>query len=488
MRVGFKQHQIRRFLWFLFGFLLFELLLQLGAFLNGGLNSFYQYQQIVKGLESAQGDTEKTIYFVGDSTVYGIGASNPLLYSLPAQLEGILQKFRPDLRVINLGYPGSCTEDHLYVLSYLPKGSTVFYRGGISDSFNLQGHYRFVVFGYIFELRSWKLFSLMFYKLLPGFNSSRGQRARQEFASLLQASHYQVYGVEYSMSMHHNIFFYTQNGYQRIPTFVTLQKLGLTDGYFMRSDFMAEGLHPNDLGYQIEAQLIFNYLCGQQLFGLLAENMVNVGIDYNFLAKQQLRYQELKKEIFALQKIPSGLWSFQEISNLRDKLRELLVLLESFISSDENNPIYQQEYIYLEKLMVLVFHSPRVVLSLFVKTQGEFFGAKKPDLLLWSRLQVFYPALCSFMHPKQKEWLIISSALEVIQPHHQFSSEKVSYLGSFIPGYVPMTPYPLELCPKFVRESALDGRLISTREEWGHFFSVPYELFMQHVPAVCLDE
>ena len=65
----------------------------------------------------------KTIFFVGDSTIFGGGASNETLFSLPAQFQSLLSRTKRPFEVVNLGYPGTTGKEHLEILQTMPSST-----------------------------------------------------------------------------------------------------------------------------------------------------------------------------------------------------------------------------------------------------------------------------------------------------------------------------------------------------------------------------
>jgi hypothetical protein len=485
--------KIRPLFFCFFGLLLFEGLLQLGTFFVEGPLYFDFYWRISRNMAAAS-DPEKTVYFVGDSTVYGIGASEPATYSLPAQFEKLLQKINPQIKVINLGYPGTCTEDHLAVISRLPPNSTIIYRGGVADFFNRQGHYRLMLFGRIIDLRILKIFSLLFYKSLPGFYAGREQNIRNEFEQIMKSKKHNIYAVEYNNAGHNNKpMFYTQKSYHKIPLFNLLKEQGLIDGHIFQQKYLGDGSHPNNIGYYIQAVLLFNYFCRQQMLGLKPECVKVLELNNKFTEPLKKRYSELKKKFRSYTETPFGLFKIFQIWRWQHDFYELILLVQLLKEQDKTDLELQQEYRSLEKLGILVFHNTSIAGSFFEQLYIKSGKQEKPDNDAMKKMEVFYLSMKALFPTNSKLWNVVNQNYRQLRTmhnsqHESFEKKQLTRITGFIPYWSLIAPYPLEFCERFLTESGISAEDIDTRHEWEYFFSIPYDKFRERNINICTEK
>lgn len=420
------------------------------GFRTGVMLSEYESRMAEQMSAVTEATGKKIIYFVGDSTVYGIGASNPEFYSLPAQLERLMQRFDPELRVINLGFPGTGTEEHLLTVAQLPENSTIIYRGGINDaekcrkcSLMLRGNMPF---------RIKELFYRLFSSILPGFCESPQQKAENDFMAVMELKNHQIYTIDYPVITHHNLPFYAKGGYHQIPLFSLWKEHGFTTENVVLRQFFAGGMELNDFGHRIESLLIFNYFCQYSLLGLSPENTEPVELGEEFIHDMQQRYSGLKRELTL---IPADEKDLNELYAVKWKkiIKELLSLAESLKNLSDADGLFHREYAYLEKLNVLVFHNMQPAMSLLGRVRaGEIMS--QIDESTRNKAEIFYVVAKTFMGTK-------------------------TYLNT------SMSPYPLEFCASFMRQSGLQKEQVSVREEWEYFFPFAYADFAQKKVSVC---
>ena len=101
---------------------------------------------------------------MGDSTIFGGGASDEKLFSLPAQFAELLKRHDSFYSVLNLGYPGTTGKEHIEILRSLPNQSTVILRTGINDSWKRSDSFKISINGNYYEIRLLKLGLILWFE------------------------------------------------------------------------------------------------------------------------------------------------------------------------------------------------------------------------------------------------------------------------------------------------------------------------------------
>jgi hypothetical protein len=185
------------------------------------------------------------------------------------------------------------------------------------------------------------------------------------------------------------------------------------------------------------------------------------------------RYEELKSR---LHQFEAGALSY-EISHLNALVLELYSLASLLKYQDsEHQERYVREHEMLSRLLLLIFHEPSQIASFLMSSHNVYSPEeldKIPDL---SKIELYYAVLSATVDLNQHHWYHVHERVKNSRFPLQIRS--VSYL----PG---LSPYPLELCERFVHESGFSAELLSAHREWEYFFAVPFDFFRQQKKSVC---
>lgn len=478
------------FIWFLAGLLVLELLLQLSVFLFSAHGSFTKFLPDIKQrIKQAEGKT--ALYFVGDSTIFGIGASNIETQALPPQLEKLLQNKHPQIVCINTGYAGTSTADHLHIFSLLPIGATVIYRGGSADTWvPPSGHLRFIFGGHLIEIRILKMLYLLFGRLffpVVDYETSLSKEL-QEIMRLRQLKVFLLDYSSYPLERFSKLFWQNSHLFQHIPLHEYLQQHGyLKEDGLLKAEYLGmTGTHPNDIGYFLEAFFIFNHFCEVGLFGLAPADKLSIGnLNHDILSSQLRRLAFLRQEMQSL--TPAALQAKGAFSTIGDIVYEAWNLANTLAKTEQ--VAVEGEFIshkqlgingrqsvdateilpyktiaaQLKKLALLVFHDVRVAHELVGRMtflEQQFFSDRQASL--------YYLVMKATEEADSASWGLINRVL--LFTDSQIVQRKISYLGQ-------IAPYPLEKCEVFVQESGFSAAELSAQSEWESFFSIPYAFF-----------
>lgn len=462
-------------LFLFFAAFLMEISLRIYASLTMSHESFAHFlQESTQKIRSV--NKREVIYCVGDSTVQGLGASEPELYSMPAQLQNFIHQVAPFVSVVNLGYAGTCTEEHLKMLRLLPTGARVIYRGGISDKWNQSGDgFRFRFGKMVVESRLLRMFAILF----PGvFRSSVEQRAlliQRELESIQSRQKLQIVSVDYTTyaeAVHLKPFYLSERIFPNIALNTILTEHNfMSEGVFQKSYVSVTGTHPNELGYYIEALFIFNQLCQQGLFGFLPEQAVSLDNVQNFSFGLKERYTELKLVLKGRQF--DDLYRSGQRELLRNMVKELWFLADLLSSLPAAEKNFSPEKHALERLSLFVFHDFRLIFTALAGLQSIPY---QPQSQLWQDAQMkasqYYTLLHFLVPPKAPSWHKLQQNIAALPFAVPTPSGHISLLPDFY-------PYPLEFCPRFMKESAGFMPDVQTEADWNYFFNIPYQRFLE---------
>lgn len=449
---------------------LFVGLCLLEAFLH--IFSFYNYMYISPKLFSDKlSEKDVDVYFVGDSTIYGIGSSSPAQFSLPMQFQELMRKKFPDFKVVNLGVAGSGTEEHLELLECLPNKSTVVYRGGTSDNWRKGVSFRYRVFSFEFEFRTLKMFYMLFSRLFSSENHTRLRLLRLRLQKLLDRKKFRIFTLEYTASYPMPAFYSSDKRLTPVPLRSKLKKKGFGDrGFDKKFISKISPAHANDMGYHIEAVLLFNFFCHQNEFGLSMSDVLSFSDMSEFADLQIDRYQAIKT--YLAKRV------FEELqdrtSSVSGRLIEALAIVENL--EDQNpSPVYREEHRKLDKLLTLFFQAPGHLSQQLISSQS---GIKKATTEEdFARLKLYYSVL----------WTVTNSRTEVWASAHERAFGRPFPLSAASISYLPLlSPYPLEYCQKFIQESGYSPAELSVRDEFEYFFPlIYYDEFSNIVKPAC---
>lgn len=462
---------------------LLELSLQL-IFVSSEDLSYAKFLVDIKKL-SDEVDTDKSIFFVGDSTIYGIGTTEQHLYSLPVEFERLLRLFgEPDWQCFNLGRPSSPTDFHLKILSSLPTGATVIYRGGFVDKWYYEGRFCFytVIGGRVFEIRTMKMLTMLFGGWLKPPEKVRRLRLFNMFRQVIATKKLNVYVLGYSVhdDREHSIIPYCQPQETEIPI-ISLRESLLSspfagdDGLLLPKYRNLAGSHPNDAGYHIEAKILFNYFCRHGLLSLNPKSSLHDDdISYymrrleGFVTADLAKLKALTLEDF--QNPRFGTKIGMQVYNLYMTLDQL--------KEYQGFEHYQKAFELAEVLVSLVFYNnPSIgaylLESYFVSMGMSQYSAISPDP---ERIKLFFAILQAVQAPGSEYRLLVEDKIRA----SNFPGREL-----VISFFIDTPMYPLEFCERFIKESGFDPEQLGAKEAWEYFFNTPYEAFQEIILPVC---
>lgn len=397
----------------------------------------------------------KTIFFVGDSTIFGGGASNETLFSLPAQFQSLLRRAKSPYEVVNLGYPGTTGKEHLEILRLLPQEATVIMRTGINDSWKRHESYKLNLLGQYYEIRVLKLLMIAWYGWGRDENvESTSLDYLKELQNHSSQKQFNLYFVDYFLGEKTFMNTYFKEAENFIPLAKILKQNGFASnqtGLVSKKYLSYDLVHANDLGYKLQAQALYNWFASRQKLNLRADDQIKLIVD-----------QE----------------SIQELQRVLDNA--LLKLKESKRNADDQIAI-----------------TMRAAWQLYVLTGNLYFKEKYDRLsgLLVFAFHQTYP-LINTLNREHRIRLTNTTYLEDAEINFLFQLIKIldespqayikDYLEKF-PGIIDsrkvysdysflQAPFPLELCKKFIRETNPNLNKISILENWTEFFGEKFPM------------
>ena len=317
--------------------LVLELLLQ---WLAVKVNPYRSYPEFFDQAlaEVRQSDPRKTIYFVGDSTMYGGGSTDPTKYSMPALLGKLLERKSAGLRILNLGYPGTTGKHHIDVLRQLPEKAFVVVRTGINDSWNRYDYYKFYLFGKYYEIRLLK-FLVIFYhgwSRDPEANSV-SNHFYDELQKVAKEKQFQLYFVDYFLGdkTFMNTFFRGRDHF--IDLAQRLKQAGFYDqrGFIQRKYLSFDLLHANDLGYRLQALSVFNFFSEKSQLGLSPKDALPMILEQSEIQRLRKRLESIKASLIDPKNDPvehfpnllNGTWQLYLLTGDQELKRDYQFLL-----------------------------------------------------------------------------------------------------------------------------------------------------------------
>lgn len=462
-------------LFLIFSLLFLELIIHLFAF---GYSSYDSYSMFFKSLPDKipQNISEKDFFFIGDSTVAGEGASVINKYSLPAQLQNMLNKVSPDFKVYNLGFPSTNTREHLQIFEMLPEGANVFYRGGMVDPVSQNLNFRFCIMEQYFEIRTLKMLSLLTPRIFitEGLKNDHIQKITARLQRIIERKKLKIFTLDYTTiipfsDMHSGkpvIPLYTEDfGITRINLRAMAKEAGFTGKKnILKTRFISRktGVHPNDAGYYIEALILFNYLCHRNFFGLTPANKIKPETVDIFENELESRYYRIKKELYEKSETDLLQNPFQ-ISRI---LSELIHLAEILRTRSPDSEEYAKEHEMLEKLVFFVVHEARIINHFLSNPKNRWSNDPVKEKIA---VAVFY----AIVIPQLMDNTDYGS--NVLQ---KLNSSKYSNYEEQMSPLFGISPYPLQFCERFIKESGIKAEDLNLNKEWEYFFSFPIETFL----------
>lgn len=461
------------------GLLLLEFLLNILADQYTKRNTFDTFVRNIPQRVAAVQNRE-VIFFVGDSTIFGFGVKEPERYSLPAQLEVLIKQKNPQITCINLGRIHTGMEEHLRILSLLPKGATVIYRGGLTyvRRFDTQGEgFFFTIAGKFFESKVLKMLFLAYPHIFTR-NTDKKAKITQDFQSIMKRLQLNIITIDYTTYPEDaaDPFFYLEkNTLPNIPLRTEFITKGLMkeDGTFQDRFVSISGTHPNELGHYLEAVSVYNYLCQNSLYQLQSHDQIT---DDGTMLIERLNaeYQSIKEQ---LRRLNSSHLSAQQRFQVRELIYKLWFYAGLCLNIDENQTILD-EYEQAKNLGLFVFHDSRIAWMMIAgdkapeATKRRVFGQWFPDAA--GSREIYKSSLWATTSPDSSQ----RQQLEHMPGQSDCKERKtISYVGDIY-------PFPLELCLNFIQESQIEVQKLSTKKAWEYFFTIPYSYFQnQQIPS-----
>jgi len=443
----------------LVGLLLVEGGLQLLARRLNPYGSYAEFFEMSKSRIRGS-DPSQTIFFVGDSTIFGGGASDEKLFSLPAQFQNLLKRAGSVFKVQNLGYPGTTGKEHLEVLRLLPDKAKVVMRTGINDSWKRHDSYKIRVFGQYVEFRLLKLAMILWYGWNRDANAESATAGyNDELQFLATQKRLDLYFVDYFLGEKTFMNSYFEGASNFIPLAKILLDAGFSDpgGFISRRFLSFDLVHANDLGYRLQAQAVFNWFAQQEKIGLEEEDIVELAVDDNALQELRSNLKQWLSRLKNTKESPGDLFPF---------VMKAAWQVYAVTGDQEVYDLYEA----LGKVYVFAFHSIYPITYVL----------NRQDTMITSD---HYEADETRLSSED-----INSGFQIIRVlRHRSTHDYVTeYLEKFA-GIVKMDrvysdytaldpPFPLELCKKFLMETGFPKERVKILKSWKTFFGKEFDL------------
>ena len=412
---------------------------------HGSYANFFEYAK--NTIPSKNPST--TIFFVGDSTIFGGGASDETLFSLPAQFQSLLNRAKSPFEVVNLGYPGTTGKEHLEILRLLPQKAKVFMRTGINDSWKRHESYKVNLFGHYYEIRTLKLLMIAWYGWSRNENvQSTSLDYFKELENHSSQKQFELYFIDYFLGekTFMNTFFEEAENF--IPLANILKQNGFAsdnNGLVSRKYLSYDLVHANDLGYKLQAQAIYNWLAARQKLNLQKDHQIKLVVD-------QKSIQELQKIL------DDSLLKLKESKRNSDDQIAVTMRAAWQLYVLTGNLHFKEKYERLSNLLVFAFHQTYPLINALnrehrIRLTNKTYLKDTEINFLFQLVRILDKS------PQDYTTDYLEKFPGVID------SEKIYSDYSFL-----RTPFPLELCKRFIRETNLKISSVSILDTWVEFF------------------
>lgn len=451
---------MRTFLLGLFLFLIvFEVILQFSAKILNPYGNYPEFFELAK-IQIKEQRPESTIYFVGDSTIFGGGASDEKIYSLPAQFKKLLERAGNSYQVINLGYPGTTGKEHLEVLRLLPHKSKIIIRTGINDSWKRHENYQLHVLGNYFEIRTLKLAMIFWYGWMRDEKSESATRSYfEELTDMAKKKSLDLYFLDYFLGekTFMNTFFEDYSNF--IPLAKILNKSGFADknSRISRRFLSYDLVHANDLGYQLQAQTVFNWFASRSKFNLSPNQKFKLTVDEEALKALEVTlnswlHRLREKQLESVELFPFAMkaaWQYyiatgdESVKSIYDKLANIYINIF--------HSIYPITYTF-NRLDRLNISNPN--------DAGEL------DLDA-SKMNAWFQLIRIFAHRSNHDYV----------SEYLLKFPDIMKMNKTYSDYEKLTsPHPLELCPLLLKETGFKKEYFSALKDWKDIFHGDFDI------------
>ena len=436
-----------------------EITLQYLARTVNPYGSYPEFFKVAEGkIEQAKSDS--TIFFVGDSTIFGGGASNEKIYSLPAQFQNLLKRSGNSLRVVNLGYPGTTGKEHLEILRLLPPSSKVIMRTGINDSWKRHENYKLHIFGHYIEVRLLKLGMIFWYGWMRDETTESATKAYfEELQTLARNKSFNLYFIDYFLGekTFMNSFFKSHSNF--IPLAKILSEAGFSNQQNRISKrFLSYDLvHANDLGYRLQAQATFNWFAARSKLNLIPAQQFDLTVDDEALRE------------------------------LKDTLQSWLnILREEKVDSADRFPFAMkaawQYYIATGDQTIKSIYDKlaNIYINIFHSIYPITYALNRQDRLNSSELRDL--TVDNHYAEKLNRWFQLVRIFKY-RSNHDYVSEyqskfpDIMKMDTSYSDYKKLDPpHPIELCPLLIKETGYAKEEFSALEDWEYIFQDEFDI------------
>jgi hypothetical protein len=250
-----------------------------------------------------------------------------------------------------------------------------------------------------------------------------------------------------------------------IQLFPKLRELGYTKEGMLKPHLRSDRVHPNDSGYLLEAQIVFNNLCKLGTFKLNKSDQIPVGVSLKKI------YQAQKSRFLKLQ---AKFLNHSPYEIEQEELNEFMLLAEQLSAIDSKDNIYKKSKYSAEKLLSFLWFQENTISDYFQNLAQELGNNDIREFSIRNNFefQSYLSLLYAFVSKEERARLL--------EPLSFLNPQRSDYTGLSL--YQSLnTPTSLEQCPAFFKTAKLPPESFSVEEEITFIFGHSYSFKPQEI-------
>ena len=242
--------------------------------------------------------------------------------------------------------------------------------------------------------------------------------------------------------------------FTKIPCMSVLRQSGLISGRSLTKRFLSSDLrHPNDLGYSIDAKVLFNALCDQNIFGLTPSQKLPLTTSQGDWLSLRDRYLENRNHLAS------------ELDPLKQQhiLRAMFHLSYTLSMLDANNQQISQDHHSIKRILTRGFRDEIILQILIASYHDEMvIGMDNAPMLSPDELRIYLAISRATTDPKSQREIFH------LRSNEKFFKQFLVDYESIPTGFLKDLPtfFPISYCPRFKEISGISNQDLKIDDDW----------------------